>query len=37
VTDDCAIAASDEHDFPRLVDERVQGEAAVIDDIADAV
>ena len=28
---------SDGHDFPRLVDERVQGEAAVIDDIADAV
>jgi hypothetical protein len=35
VTDDCPIAASDGHDFPRLVDERVPGEAAVIDDIVE--
>jgi hypothetical protein len=35
VTDDCPIAASDGHDFPRLVDQRVPGEAAVIDDIVE--
>ena len=27
--------ASDGHDFPRLVDERVPGEATVIDDIVE--
>ena len=35
MTDDCPIAASDGHDFPGLVDERVPGEAAVIDDVVE--
>src|SRR5262245_36470898 len=33
VTCGCPIAARDGHDFPRLIDERVPGVAAVIDDV----
>jgi hypothetical protein len=29
----CPIAAGDGNDFPRLIDERVPGVAAVIDDV----
>ncbi len=29
------IAAGDGHNFPRLLDERVPGEAAVIDDVVE--
>jgi hypothetical protein len=32
VTDDGPIATGDGHDFPRLIDERVPGVAAMIDD-----
>jgi hypothetical protein len=35
VTGDCPIAASDGHDFPRLIDERVPGVAAVVDDVVE--
>src|SRR5258708_37940185 len=31
----CPIAAGDGHDFPRLIDERVPGVAAVIDDVVE--
>src|SRR5262245_55557430 len=31
----CPIAARDGHDFPRLIDERVPGVAAVIDDVVE--
>jgi hypothetical protein len=35
VTCDYPIAAGDGHDFPRLIDERVPGVAAVIDDVVE--
>jgi hypothetical protein len=35
VTCGCPIAARDGHDFPRLIDERVPGVAAVIDDVVE--
>jgi len=35
VTCGCPIAAGDGHDFPRLIDERVPGVAAVIDDVVE--
>jgi hypothetical protein len=35
VTGDCPIAASDGHDFPGLINERVPGVAAVIDDFVE--
>jgi len=35
VTGDCPIEASDGHDFPRLIDERIPGVAAVIDDFVE--
>jgi hypothetical protein len=35
VTDDGPIAAGDGHDFPRLIDERVPGVAAMIDDVVE--
>src|SRR3954470_19048088 len=31
----CPIAAGDGHDFPRLVEERVPGVAAVVDDVVE--
>jgi len=35
VTGECPIAAGDGHDFPGLVDERVPGVAAVVDDVVE--
>ena len=35
MTDGCPIAAGDRHDLPGLIDERVPGVAAVIDDIVE--
>ena len=35
MTGDCPIAASDGHDFPGLIDERIPGVAAVIDDFVE--
>ena len=35
MTCDYPIAAGDGHDFPRLIDERVPGVAAVIDDVVE--
>jgi hypothetical protein len=35
LTGDCPIAAGNGHDFPGLVDERIPGEAAMIDDIVE--
>jgi len=35
VTRGCPIAAGDGYDFPRLIDERVQGVAVLIDDVVE--
>ena len=35
MTGDCPIAAGNGHDFPGLIDERVPGVAAVIDDVVE--
>jgi hypothetical protein len=35
LTDNRPIAAGDGHDFPRLIDEGVPGEAAVVDDVVE--
>src|SRR5216683_7693942 len=37
MTGDRPIAACDGHDFPGLVDERVPGEAAVVDDVVEGL
>ena len=37
MTGECPIAAGNGHDFPGLVDERVPGVAAVIDDIVEGL
>jgi len=35
VTDNCPVATRDRHDFPGLVNQRVPGMAAVVDDIVE--
>ena len=37
MTGECPIAAGNGHDFPGLVDERVPGVAAVIDDVVEGL
>jgi len=35
VTDNCPVATRDRHDFPGLVNQRVPGRAAVVDDVVE--
>jgi len=35
MTDNCPVATRDQHDFPGLVNQRVPGIAAVVDDIVE--
>ena len=35
VTDNCPVSTRDRHDFPGLVNQRVPGIAAVVDDIVE--